>query len=376
MKWLTVLNTIVLTTVLAEFIPSHEWQQVSNDEIIPAGLHVRLNLDSGHREAKLVDEENSQPSQDGSLIVSFDKDSLENDNADKTLDEYVDDEDVDVDMDTRLHANAVGGEVHVLLKALNDKTITEEDLDDLNDLAHDLKDGAAIIKEGLNSLLGIVLDTHASGRKRESAARALGAAIRHNPSSQQFVQDNGVEITKLCLNLLTDLSASGWLASSNLKDEVLASRIIYVLGSLLTISGQPEQFVGYKGNEVLTNVYDKAGLPLKMKISDFVVDRIGTEWWTADFTDEWCDRLQQLLVSIQEGTVGDQIHLFENLCHLKQMVTDEFIDRNEFLEWISDLHVSKDEKVGSGHELVTMVKLNHHKFGNTLAGRKYHEYDL
>lgn len=41
----------------AEFVPTREWQKVPDDESIPAGLHVRLDLEKGGRWAKLLDEE-------------------------------------------------------------------------------------------------------------------------------------------------------------------------------------------------------------------------------------------------------------------------------------------------------------------------------
>ena len=39
-----------------EFIPSYEWKPIKEGQAIPAGLHVRLNLQTGEREAKLLDD--------------------------------------------------------------------------------------------------------------------------------------------------------------------------------------------------------------------------------------------------------------------------------------------------------------------------------
>lgn len=56
----TTLQKIVLILLIgytcAEFIATHEWQKVPEDESIPAGLHVRLDLEKGGRWAKLMDE--------------------------------------------------------------------------------------------------------------------------------------------------------------------------------------------------------------------------------------------------------------------------------------------------------------------------------
>jgi nucleotide exchange factor SIL1 len=38
-----------------EFVATNEWQTLKKDQAIPAGLHVRLNLQTGEREAKLME---------------------------------------------------------------------------------------------------------------------------------------------------------------------------------------------------------------------------------------------------------------------------------------------------------------------------------
>ncbi|MEE6479023.1 hypothetical protein FKM82_012098 [Ascaphus truei] len=38
------------------FYPTHEWQVVKPDQAVPRGLHMRLNLQTGKNEAKLLDE--------------------------------------------------------------------------------------------------------------------------------------------------------------------------------------------------------------------------------------------------------------------------------------------------------------------------------
>jgi nucleotide exchange factor SIL1 len=71
-----------------EFIPTNEWQIVkegifhkftykktqflfhSSDQKIPPGLHVRLNLETGLREAKLLDKDEEQPSSNNLIPVS------------------------------------------------------------------------------------------------------------------------------------------------------------------------------------------------------------------------------------------------------------------------------------------------------------------
>jgi len=39
------------------FVPTNQWQSVNPGQAVPAGLHVRINLQTGEKEAKLIDEE-------------------------------------------------------------------------------------------------------------------------------------------------------------------------------------------------------------------------------------------------------------------------------------------------------------------------------
>ncbi|XP_065411951.1 nucleotide exchange factor SIL1 isoform X2 [Chrysemys picta bellii] len=45
---------------LEVFYPTHQWQIVRPGQAVPAGLHVRLNLQTGEREAKLLDNKNEK----------------------------------------------------------------------------------------------------------------------------------------------------------------------------------------------------------------------------------------------------------------------------------------------------------------------------
>mmetsp|Transcript_15321 Transcript_15321/g.42846 ORF Transcript_15321/g.42846 Transcript_15321/m.42846 type:complete len:149 (+) Transcript_15321:460-906(+) len=40
--------------ILPEFIPTAEWQEILEGQVIPGGLHIRMNLSTGKKEAKLL----------------------------------------------------------------------------------------------------------------------------------------------------------------------------------------------------------------------------------------------------------------------------------------------------------------------------------
>jgi len=41
-------------------VPTHEWQVIKQGQAIPAGLHVRMNFQTGIKEAKLMEQDNSE----------------------------------------------------------------------------------------------------------------------------------------------------------------------------------------------------------------------------------------------------------------------------------------------------------------------------
>ena len=55
------------------FVPTKEWQEVREGQSIPAGLHVRIDLQTGQKEAKLLEEdENDVVSEDEGLLTLSD----------------------------------------------------------------------------------------------------------------------------------------------------------------------------------------------------------------------------------------------------------------------------------------------------------------
>lgn len=43
------------------FKPEKHWKKIQPDEAIPKGLHVRINMQTGEKEAKLLDESENSP---------------------------------------------------------------------------------------------------------------------------------------------------------------------------------------------------------------------------------------------------------------------------------------------------------------------------
>ena len=48
---------ILISLVFSEFIATNEWQVIPENEPLPQGLHYRINLETGEKEAKLLEDE-------------------------------------------------------------------------------------------------------------------------------------------------------------------------------------------------------------------------------------------------------------------------------------------------------------------------------
>lgn len=59
-----------------KFHPTREWQIVKENQAIPPGLHVRLNLETGTREAKLMDENENKDGTDNLIAVPNENPSI------------------------------------------------------------------------------------------------------------------------------------------------------------------------------------------------------------------------------------------------------------------------------------------------------------
>ena len=71
MKSLNLNFVLILVAVLAsecdtsDFVATNEWQDIEEGQKVPAGLHYRMNLATGKKEAKLLVEENDAESDTG-----------------------------------------------------------------------------------------------------------------------------------------------------------------------------------------------------------------------------------------------------------------------------------------------------------------------
>ena len=72
-NWLNISIALLLLVFLVKsenkFVATNEWQEISEGQTVPAGLHYRINLETGKKEAKFIDSDEIE-NQDTSPILS------------------------------------------------------------------------------------------------------------------------------------------------------------------------------------------------------------------------------------------------------------------------------------------------------------------
>ena len=73
-NWLNISIAFLLLVFLVKsenkFVATNEWQDIKEGQTVPAGLHYRINLETGKKEAKILDSEASETQESTSPILS------------------------------------------------------------------------------------------------------------------------------------------------------------------------------------------------------------------------------------------------------------------------------------------------------------------
>ncbi|XP_021375655.1 nucleotide exchange factor SIL1-like isoform X1 [Mizuhopecten yessoensis] len=230
------------------FYPTKEWKTVKKGQAIPAGLHVRMNLETGGREAKLMegDSENKyRKSGNKGGRVNPSQKSLTPQQLKEALKEFkttkLDDQDNEVrkkevfksfrkydelkkelaDMNSEIKTDAeiVTQMFHRLNSTDLDGTQKKHLLEDLEYYLHQIDNanvfcnlgGMTLLMKGLNDSLALT---------REQSAFVIGSAVQSNPAAQIKALEAGI-LPQLIRLLSTEPEAR------------VLPRLLYALSSLI-----------------------------------------------------------------------------------------------------------------------------------------------
>ena len=270
------------------FVPTEEWQEVLAGQQIPSGLHVRLNIQTGKKEAKLLGEQTTEREEDFSQETL--KEALKNIKADFKPSEVSGSESSTFRSMEELKAALGDIETKVetdleIIKKLFSKfhrSSSEEEraviLEDLEYYTHQY-DNALMFVE-LDGIRDIVLPSLNSSQPavRQKAAHLVAGAAQSNPQFQIAALESGLLETFLRLTVLDSSSPT------------LAATAFTALSAVLRNFPQAQiKFLAQGGLGLLVQLFQKEGKAhekLKIKILTLINDLLVERELTLSSTDE------------------------------------------------------------------------------------------
>lgn len=354
-----IFNTLIIlaktTGAMAEFQATNEWQVIPADQQIPPGLHVRLNMETGEKEVKLADKNDNDSGEENSLAVVSPNEG-----------ELVE------------NSELLTKAVDQILKRQYDQAT----LDEVEEYSHELDFGERIARSGLTlELFRIMLNQDYSVEYREISARIFGASLKNNPESQKLLfrlNDEGGTGTgggQIMSKILDALKTE--------STDKMKSRLLFVLGSLMTHQRGMDDFVQQNGNRMLQDIFENGTFGQKLKTLDFVWDHVlhspveqPKEWYQREL-NYWSDILQSQLVQFGINN-GDQLKMsmFETLVKISEMDPNLPI-KKEFMKWLSKMSDEGSKAKNKDDEFYQLArKTRHTLFGNPNADRKHNAEEL
>ena len=284
----------------AVFIPTKEFQTIREDQSIPPGLHVRMNLATGLKEARLNIPEAVEDDINALVILEdFQGDNKEQSGPEPLLvqnEENIYHPFEPEAMSPEQHSIESNDEVQSIAAVASRILETSPkdhpeaiiaDLDFLADLAHDAEWGLQIVQhETLLLRLLQIIDPNTSRyepRVRSASAIALGSALQNNNQAldawryhtRAFPRTMSV-VGGALRGLVQDIDDR----SGSEEHFTYARRLMFLLAQVCHDSDQLSQFAEQGGLITLINMYNIAVDPLdigtmtklKVKIANFAID--------------------------------------------------------------------------------------------------------
>lgn len=351
------------------FEPSTEWKIIREGQEVPPGLDFKIDIESGVKEAKLLD--NTPPYKAASDSVAI-KQEIEKADS-KQIISY-NSEEVEEDSDIRALKMAVqGAETQIDVKdALeyisNDQTdekVLLSSLDSLTEHSHNLKDGVLISEpEYFNKLVKIATDeSKHTNNVKEMSLRVIAQALRHNPKALANV-DTAFVLPKFLAALKTE------------GNSVLQKRILGVISSIVQDEQNVLTFKQLDGSDVILESFSKFQGDSKIRGLEILddVNKFGLNKRSED--TESSKVFETIQKSLANKEVEDD-HTLEQLfdravaykTENKQLKTDP-----KFLEWLSEetehRKLAKRDQDSDDELHKKLLEARHVVFGNPNALRK------
>lgn len=265
------------------FIPTHEWQTIKPGQGIPKGLHVRINLETGQKEAKLL-EEQDQSGKSAAENPLFNKrmvkelkealrlipnDISQDSEKESEARQFRSIDEIKEEFDKLKINITTENEIMLgLLKRYVKQDISDEEkivlLTELEYYVHQYDNAVDFTKAGGMTLALSALNS-TNEKVRTAAAFLLGSAMQSNPKVQVSAVENGV-MQQLIHLLAIEPSTT------------LRLKVLYALSSLLRhFPYAQKKFLDLGGLSILTSFFGKDDadiLKLQLKAVTLVHDLV------------------------------------------------------------------------------------------------------
>ncbi|XP_032483490.1 nucleotide exchange factor SIL1 isoform X4 [Phocoena sinus] len=282
--------------VLEVFHPTHEWQALRPGHAVPAGSHVRLNLQTGAREVKLQDEDKLRNNLKGlkkGKRLDINTNTYTSQDLKSALAKFKE----GADMESSKEDKARQAKVKRLFRPIEElkkdfeelNVVIETDMQIMMDNAQDLLSfgGLQVVINGLNSTEPLL---------KEYAAFVLGAAFSSNPKVQVEAIEGGA-LQKLLVVLATEQSLTA------------KKKVLFALCSLLRhFPYAQQQFLKLGGLQVLRSLVQEKGMEvLAVRVVTLLYDLVTEKM----FAEEEAELMRE--TSPEKLQQYRQVHLLPGL---------------------------------------------------------------
>lgn len=357
------------------FDATDEFQVVREGQSIPAGLHVKMNLETGLKEARLLSPQDAEGHDRASELALVPVEEAKDDvtkgdnGASKPYPPT-----------TPVYGSDVSNFDHALASLSVSSSCTQESqdaLDALEDLAHELEFGLRLIDAQKTKGLEVVLhllqspDPHC----RSKAALVLGSALRNNENALAALPAD----FSLSNQLLQLLEVEGVANVQNM--------LVYALSAVMPLKSALDSFRESDGHTILFQAYNNGSDNLKGKIASFIEDHFAqtpmksskmivqdgsayeSRLLEADVLGKWCDKFQDSLMDVSaQGSTREK--LLSSVNQIRRSNMDMCTVRPEFLNYLAK--ESKAKRSDASDPIPAMALSAQSLFGNPKASRKHH----
>ncbi|KTW29321.1 hypothetical protein T552_01276 [Pneumocystis carinii B80] len=243
------------------FEATHVFQVVHEDQILPPGLHIRLDFSTGIKEAKIIDEDENDKK---NVILVYKDGHIESGNVAKESPIFSNIPDIKPNLKI---SQAEHEEFSMALKFLVSDKYNESMeqlvnvLSVLEELSHEFEFGVKICKSrvAVERLIEL-LESSESIFIKKLAITVLGSSLQNNPQALVYISD--MKLTKVLLNRL-----------QYENDDGIKIKVLYTLSSIVKSSNGMNEFYMTQGDKILYDIFKKTKNPsLISKCASFIED--------------------------------------------------------------------------------------------------------